>query len=352
MSIYNKGKLITSKFVKGKELNKCWRKGHLVFSKPLYKFLANIKQMGIVIDEDEYVKSYYSLDPSILNSASIVLLPYATTEGFVYGMDNITGDVIPFTFSRNSSATLFDSNKNMQLVGSDIPRIDYGNYADNAKLLIEKESTNYTRDNDFNLGLDITGAYYELIDYDWAGVVIANKAAQLKSGLGVSSFYYKRSAKPINNPLTCSMFYRNDDKEPCIFGNTSTGDGSVTVANSTLITPLSQELIQDGIYKLIGTYTTTNANAYFGYGRQTITLPRSSYVIGYQSEDGSIATSYIPTTDSQVTRSADLLSINLRNESTIYLKTTKQETTLQKPAGLWNIHEDLNNEGIELLVIS
>lgn len=348
MSIYHKGNLITSKYNKGEKINKSWRKGHLVFSKPLYNFLSNIKQMGFVIDEAAYSKAYYSMDSSVLNSAKVILLPFVSDTGVVYGMDNTTGDVIPFTFSRATGATLFDKDKNMQLVGNDIPRIDYGNYSDSAKLLIEKESTNYVRDNDFNLGLDIVGAKYTLIDDSWKGAVLANKAAKLVNSAGSTSFYYKRYAKPIDVPLTYSLFYRNDEETD--WSNGTTNDGTISISNAAIISSFKSSLFKEDIYRIVGTYS-ISALSYFGFAKQTSTLARNSYVIGYQVEDGDAMTSYIPTSGSQVTRSADLLSINLQQASSVYLKTTKQETTLSKPVGIWNIDEDLNNEGIEVLAI-
>lgn len=293
---------------------------------------------------------YNNLDPRIRRTAKIILLPVAISSGIVYGIDNKTGMPVPFTFSRASSATLFDTDKNMQLVGNDVPRIDYGNYSDSAKLLIEKESTNYVRDNDFNLGLDISGANYTLIDDAWKGAVLANKSAQLSSGLGATSFYYKRISNLQDKPLTFSIFYRNDENQKWINGGLANGDGLFNISNFQSSVQYINTLIKEGIYR-ISRSGSTSTPASFGYAKPTITLARNSYVIGYQIEDGEIMTSYIPTSGSQITRSADLLSINLQAASTIYLKTTTQETTLQKPAGLYNIHEDLNNEGIEVLAI-
>ena len=72
---------------------------------------------------------------------------------------------------------------------------------------------------------------------------------------------------------------------------------------------------------------------------------------GYQLESGDTVTSYIPTTTTTATRVADHLTYTLSQNSSIYLKTNKRETALSKNSGLWNIHEDLNNEGIQILAI-
>jgi len=315
------------------------------------RFTSTLDKIGVNVDKDLLASLYNNLDTHIKKNAKVILLPVATASGVVYGMDNKTGKPVPFSFSRDSSATLFDKDKNMRLVGADMPRVDYGNYSGGVKLLIEKESTNYVRDNDFNLKLDIVGTNYQIIDYDWDSVVLATKAAQLSSGLGATSYYYKRPGNIPNTDVTASMFYQNSENQQWINGVAAGYDGLINFSDFQSTTPFINTIIKDGIYRISRDGYTLNLNPFYGFAKQTGTLSRKSYVIGYQVEDGDTVTSYIPTTDSQATRSADSLSIELQNESSVYLKTTSQETTLQKPAGIWNIHEDLNNEGIEILAI-
>ncbi|NDW10437.1 hypothetical protein, partial [Dysgonomonas sp. 520] len=103
-------------------------------------------KQGIAIDADVVKAQYNSLSPQIKQNAKVILLPVAAQSGAVYGMDNKTGEVVPFQFARATSATLFDQDKNMQSIGANVPRIDYANYSDDAKLLIEKSSTNLISD--------------------------------------------------------------------------------------------------------------------------------------------------------------------------------------------------------------
>jgi hypothetical protein len=96
--------------------------------------------------------AYLSVDAEIRDKASVLLLPLATANGVVYGMDG-RGGLVPFQFSRITEATLFDKDMNLVVTESNMPRIDYGNYSNEAKILIEKTTTNlYAYSNKFNVG--------------------------------------------------------------------------------------------------------------------------------------------------------------------------------------------------------
>lgn len=372
MSIYRKGKLITSKYNKGKEINKGWRKGHLVFSKSLYNFLANIKQMGIIIDETAYSKAYYSIDNSILNSAKIILLPFVTDTGIVYGMDNRTGDVIPFTFSRATGATLFDIDNHIQLVGNDVPRIDYGNYSNEAKILIEKTTTNlYAYSNKFNVGggWSVPSLRTSCIETDEKAYGFDNfwRLTRLVSDNNYSLVYTNTfdlndevtvsfiSKNDTSNRLQCGYYANNGDgwgdiqsmaTSSILLGNATTGGSnslrSFTNIDGTVLCSFSRKLTD------VNT-TTSNMFLYVDFASNNES-DKSNLLASFQLTKNRVS-SYIPTNGSAVTRSADLLSYDLAQDCTVYLKTTKQETTLNKLEGTWNIHDDLNNEGIMVLAI-
>jgi len=329
-----------------KTISKIFAGNKRVFPNVIDKFIENASSLG---GNDQFIRDQYnSIDEQIRSDADVLIFPSVADTGVIYAMDNMTGDPLPVSFSRASQATFYDKALNMQLAGNDIPRIDYGNYSKKAKIMLEKESINYVIDSDFNLKLNIIGAKYSLIDFDWKNTVLAEKAAMLSSGQGSTSFYYKRSDRPLVRQ-TYSMFYVNDEFTDVILGANSSSDGVIS-ANGISNSNTSSSLIRDGVYKLIVTGDTTIAS-WFGFAKQSITLPRNSYVVGYQIENGDECTSYIPTTDSLVTRSKELLSYTLLNDCSVYLKTTKNEVVLDKPAGLWAIHDDLDNEGIICMAI-
>lgn len=318
----------------------------------LENYRHNLSLIGITIDEVLLLNLYQNLPINVQTGAKVILLPIAVKEGVVYGMDNITGDLVPFNFSRSSSATLFDKDKNMELVGNNIPRIDYGNYTEGVKLLVEKESTNLLVDS--ALATSLQAVYYTglpLIDLDWFNYIKTGRTVPHIDN--VDTYIYKRGPVTTGLSYAMSAFVRMEDNSvPNFRINETTVNGALLIDTYPFASIASNLLIKDNIYRVYGskaaTRTITGNNGIvkyrYNYGANIITS-------GYQLESGDTVTSYIPTTTTTATRSADLLTYTLPASSGIYLKTTKQNTLLNKPKGVWNIHDDLNNEGIEALAI-
>lgn len=317
----------------------------------LINYINNLQAIGITLDPAYVEQLYNGIDAEIRNNATVILLPLAASEGVVYGMDNGNGNLISFTFSRVTKATLFDSNKDMQLVDSNIPRIDYANYADSAKLLIEKESTNLVIDSTFELGLNQTALGFTIEGANWFNFL--PKKAVINHSDTTDYYYYKRCPQETDKVYSFSSFIFSEEK-PVLNVTNNTSLGSLILNNSTQ-PDADTRLIKDSLwcsYSNNSRATTTSGGLNKGYVKYRQQNDILLQVAAYQWEESEHHTSYIPTTSSQVTRSADLLSINLPFNADVYLKTTKQENTLQKSVGLWNIHEDLNNEGIEVLAIT
>lgn len=316
----------------------------------LENYRHNLSLIGITIDEVLLLNLYQNLPIDVQIRAKVILLPIAAKEGVVYGMDNITGDLVPFSFSRASSATLFDKDKNMELVGNNIPRIDYGNYGDGAKLLVEKESTNLFRDSNLALNNNKTSGFDTLIDFDWHGCLLSTKASELRPDTG-TSFYYKNYAIKADTPYSVSLFASLNAQEKPVISTTThiSNDGYLNLVNG--YTYISSLFSGKNVYRVGRSRMSGAAMGWSGFVKNPTSINRKINVSGYQLEEQDTATSYIPTTTTTATRAADKLTYTLPASSGIYLKTTKQNTLLNKPKGLWNIHDDLDNEGIEALAI-
>lgn len=302
----------------------------------LENYRHNLSLIGITIDEVLLLNLYQNLPIDVQTGAKVVLLPIAAKEGVVYGMDNITGDLVPFNFSRASSATLFDKDKNMELVGNNIPRIDYGNYTDDVKLLVEKESTNlipYSGNGNY-VASGVIRCIYEG-DRSTSSIVPDTKMNQ--------AIYYKGNYPRLNqiSGLSPTSQYQ--------WSFYLKGDSSYNLS----LTDYPPAETPNPIISI-----TPDWKRY----SKTMPLGRTSSILHmYSNSKGLFAaniqletqevTSYIPTTTTTATRAADKLTYTLPASSGIYLKTNKQNTLLNKPKGLWNIHDDLNNEGIEALAI-
>lgn len=318
----------------------------------LENYRYNLSLIGITIDEVLLLDLYQNLPIDVQTGAKVILLPIAAKEGVVYGMDNITGDLVPFSFSRSSSATLFDKDKDMELVGNNIPRIDYGNYGDGAKLLVEKESTNLLVDS--ALATSLNGVYNTglgVATLNWFNYIVTGRTVPHLDG--TDAYIYKRGSVTSGLSYAISAFVKMfDGTTPNFNSSETTRNGALLIDALPMYPTAANLLIKDNIYRVYGskvaTRTITGNNGivkYRGnYGADIITS-------GYQLEPGDTVTSYIPTTTTTATRAADKLTYTLPVSSGIYLKTNKQSTLLNKPKGLWNIHDDLNNEGLEALAI-
>nr|DAL15336.1 MAG TPA_asm: tail protein [Caudoviricetes sp.] len=318
----------------------------------LENYRYNLSLIGITIDEVLLLNLYQNLPTNVQTRAKVILLPIAAKEGVVYAMDNITGDLVPFSFSRASSATLFDKDKNMELVGNNIPRIDYGNYTEGVKLLVEKESTNLLVDS--ALATSLNGVYNTglgVATLNWFNYIVTGRTVPHLDG--TDAYIYKRGPVTSGLSYAISAFVKmSDGTIPNFNSSESTRNGALLIDALPMYPTAANLLIKDNIYRVYGskaaTRTITGNNGivkYRGnYGADIITS-------GYQLESGDTVTSYIPTTTTTATRAADLLTYTLPASSGIYLKTTKQNTLLNKPKGVWNIHDDLNNDGIEALAI-
>lgn len=335
-------------------INKIYAGDKLVFSRyenAIDNYASIVNSLGG--NGQDAINLYNTIPNEIRSNAKIILMPFTVETGVVYAMDNVTGELVPFNFSRASSATLFNKDKDMQLVGNNIPRIDYGNYTDDVKLLVEKESTN-------------------LIANTWtAEGGSVNSDPLMKFTESVASAIhrvYSRTLIPnIGNNYTASILLKKYNRRYLQFR-------SMFAVNSWMMVDLdnksvTQKYNADGSIHTIGDYVridTRNTGSslndlrlYVCGSEQPTSATRNityqgvsdtGFYFGYpQIESGLESTSIIHTTSA--TRAADQLTYTLSQNSSVYLKTNKRETTLNKNAGLWNIHEDLNNEGIQILAI-
>ena len=302
----------------------------------LENYRYNLSQIGITIDEVLLLNLYQNLPIDVQTRAKVILLPIAAKEGVVYAMDNITGDLVPFSFSRASSATSFDKDKNMELVGNNMPRIDYGNYTDDVKLLVEKESTNlilYSGNGNYV----VSGVIRCIYSGDSALSSIVPDARMNQA------IYYKGSYPRLTQISGLSptsqykwSFYLKGDSS---YNLSFTDFPPAEIPNPSIsITPDWKR------------YTKTMPLGYTSSILHMYSNSKGLFAANIQLETPEV-TSYIPTTTTTATRAADKLTYTLPASSGIYLKTTKQNTLLNKPKGVWNIHDDLNNEGIEALAI-
>lgn len=313
---------------------------------PIDTFVNNIVNLGG--DEDIVREGYSNVPYPVKDKASVMLFPSHTDLYRAYAMDNTNGDALPVYFSRASQGTLFDKNLDLSLVNKNIPRLDYANYSNQLKILFEKESTNLLRDSNYVSGLDNVAANYEVVDNTFG---ILTKKVDIMTTIGVGAYYYKTFGDSSDKLYTFSGLIKTD------FPNLETSSvnsvGTIVVFGTATTVNKKINHLKDDVYMIRTSRNALNLtvrnHGVIKYPNQTNGYLSSLY---HQLEASSYSSSYIPTEDTQVTRSADIMKINLLTDSRVYIKTTKEEKYLDKSAGVWNVADDVTeSDGILCLAI-
>ena len=231
-----------------------------------------------------------------------------------YNDENSNFKPLAFNFERNTLATRVNKDGLIETVGSGEPRIDYKDDSKGVLLLEPSRSNNLLQSNQFDTtwlkssGVTITSKQAISPDGNNNGWKFEKTAASYKSiGQGYTSLsettfsvFAKKGTLSIitlfANISGGTNLYQRFDLEN---GTLSSGAG---MSNSNI------EYYGNGWYRCSSTFTNANVTSLDFFAEFGETNEGYIYIYGGQAEQGSYATSYIPTQGGAVTRVAESCS--------------------------------------------
>jgi hypothetical protein len=252
---------------------------------------------------------------SLYDKASIALIPSGTKASKLYSVlpANGNGD---FTHSRGSTATRINKDGLIESVANNVPRLDYpvtsGVVGDCPHLLLEPQRINsilYSNgfdDSSWSKGTGGTASAPTVTANQGTSPDGSNNAYKIVFDLGggTSSSDRSRLTQAVTGTSSTTYafsFYAKAFSSADVgkIVNFSVDNVSNENANFTLTSEFQR-------FTFIGTSTGTNINQHIQLrGNLSTSDSVSMLLFGYQMEEGSFVTSYIPTTNTAETRSAD-----------------------------------------------
>jgi hypothetical protein len=254
------------------------------------------------------------------NNASLLVTPNGYKASKIYSAKPTDGSG-DLAFSRASNSTLLNSAGLIEVVGNNIPRLNYPNLGGCPSWLFEPQATNLNTYSE------------DLSNANWvkSSVTVVSNNTNSPSGtltadlvypsVGGLSFIFQTSLVVIGETYTSSFFVKASGKNFCwlLDVNGSVGPKFDLINGTVLTNPNGNAKItqfQNGWYKISDTKIATAIAGYVGVSSCDSAITNDSTPNGTDGvsawggglELGSVATSYIPTVASAVTRLADAVS--------------------------------------------
>tara|TARA_R110000823_G_scaffold26665_4_gene77625 strand:+ start:190 stop:1407 length:1218 start_codon:yes stop_codon:yes gene_type:complete len=290
------------------------------------------------------------------DDASLIVYPSGYKESKIYAQKPIdgTGDL---TFARASSATRVNEQGLIESVAINVPRIDYTG-GGCGKLLLEPQRTNtIPYSEDFATGWSNIGANIITSNATTSPTGDVN-AYKIVEGNTFGQHYLRLilGGHTVGAAHTLSVFAKAGELDVLTLRLFQGGDGNVTFdLTNGVITAGTNGAIEDygnGWYRCIAYHSSATSTYLYPYlyvldGNAQGDGTSGVYWYGAQLEEGSYATSYIPTSGTTVTRVEDkssttgLSSVIGQAEGVLYAEFSP--LGLVNAKNLFVLYQDANN---------
>jgi len=234
-----------------------------------------------------------------VDNAKLIITPNGYKAGKLYSVKPNDG-TLDVNWQRNGSATRVNGSGLIESVGNDVPRLDYTS-GSCPSLLVEEQRTNLLQNSDGDLNdyqnFNVSNSDSPILNF--------SNSISFPSGSIRSSAYNRSFQAQSGNTYSLSFFIKmNDNSIPVVGSNTTTGDFSIIFYGS-FFSSLNIIHISKNVYRIKATKNATSTSTQVGVIRYEGQSGKSFKITGLQLEEALSVTSYIPTTNTTVTRPAD-----------------------------------------------